>query len=308
MNQNTYQIIHRLTLGLEGILNGFHGVRRFTVLASGIGISAFLAITPVALGDDDKSEKSSGSDSNAASKSESANGFSTPSMLTEKISDGGGSINLLKDVNASDLQAYLQKSGAAYLGVNLNEESRGKGSGDSVGAAIKGVELVLTTTTGTVSFKDFYTGCTAELRESGSKTAEKFQTLLGKASNGSESEKAKESGSSKFDDVLQIRNVQFTGTLLSAKLNVSFLKTDDRDGEGNESFFNYSGGDKEFALLNEETAKEVKKQTASAVAAPSAVKFELDAPVAPVPGAPAPPLAVLAMLGGVLAWKARRRE
>lgn len=300
MNQNNTSITHQPDSGREGILHGFNTARRITALALGLGISAFLSITPVVLGDDGESVKNS--------ESKSATSFSTPSVLTEKMSDGGGSINLLKDINASDLQAYLQKGGSAYLGVNLNEESRGKGSGDSVGAAIKSVELVLTTTTGTVSFKDFYTGCTAELRESGSKTAEKFQTLLGKASKGSENEKSNESGSSKFDDVLQIRNVQFTGTLLSAKLEVSFLKTEDHDGEGNESFFNYSGGDKEFALINESTAKEVKKQTASTAAAPSSGKFEFDAPSAPVPGAPAPPLGVLAMLGGVLAWKARRRE
>src|SRR5512133_2698255 len=44
-----------------------------------------------------------------------------PAVLTDRIYQGSGTINLLKDVSSSTLQSYLQNNGIARLGVDLNE-------------------------------------------------------------------------------------------------------------------------------------------------------------------------------------------
>ena len=103
------------------------------------------------------------------------------------------------------------------------------------------------------------------------------------------------------------------GTLLSASLNVTFLKTAQTGIEGNETFFDFSNGFEDFALLGKQDAALLEAANFGVEAAPSGVSYSEQAPTItfeeaglPTPGAPAPPLIVLAALGAVAVWKARK--
>ena len=230
-----------------------------------------------------------------------------PTILTDKIYQGSGTINLLKDVSAANLQSYLQQNGGALLGVDVNENLAGNEMRDSVGIAIKNIELVITTTTGTMTFRDFYTSTTAMIREAGSATPQQFYTLFGTAGSSAINGGTTDFDPTKMDDVLEIRNVAFTGTLLSAQLNVTFLTTANTRVQGNESFFDYSNGPEDFALIDRAAAQVIETTGAGLAAAPDGVTYVAQPPPPVVPGAPAPPVMVLAMLGGLLAWRARNR-
>ncbi|MEI8042914.1 MAG: hypothetical protein WCL11_16000 [Verrucomicrobiota bacterium] len=238
-----------------------------------------------------------------------------PTVLTDKIYQGSGTINLLKDVSAANLQSYLQQNssalfgvnGGAFFGVDLNENLSGNETRDSIGVAIKNVELVLRTTSGTMTFRDFYTSTTAMITESGAPAPQRFYTLFGTAGNSTLNGATTNFDPTKMEDVLQIRNVAFTGSILSAQLNVNFLTTASTKVQGNETFFDYSGGPEVFALMGRSAANTVDANGAGVSGAPSSVTYSASSQAATaLPGAPSPPLGVLAMLGGLLAWRARR--
>jgi hypothetical protein len=239
-----------------------------------------------------------------------------PTTLTDKIYKGNGTINLLKDISAANLQNYLTSNGSLFLGADLNEAESGNESRDSVGVAIKQLELVVTTTAGTFSFKDFVTSTTAMIRESGAASAQQFYTMFGKGGSSQLTGGPTGPDLASVDDVIRIRNVSFRGTLLSASLNVAFVDTAKSKTQGNETFFDYSGGFEDFALLGKKEALTVETANAGVAAAPSSVIYtlagptitavEIDPPTAP--GAPVPPLGLLLAMGAVVVWKCRRGE
>jgi hypothetical protein len=101
-----------------------------------------------------------------------------PTVLTDKIRDGSGVVDLFKDTTSAELSSYLS-SGVMFLGVDVNEHAAGLESQSSAGIAIKQVELVLTTADGDISFTDFYTNTTAMIQEAGASEAQEFYTLFG---------------------------------------------------------------------------------------------------------------------------------
>jgi hypothetical protein len=170
-----------------------------------------------------------------------------PTILSDKIQKGSGVMDIVKDVTTEELEVYLS-DGNVYLGVDLNEDAGGNESADSLGVAIAQMELVLETTDGEFTFSEFYTNTTAMILEEGASDAREFYTMFG--STGSNEISGSTSGFdlSQFDDVVEIRNVDYTGEILSAEIRVSFVDT---SGDGsNEAFFDYSDGFEEFALLN----------------------------------------------------------
>lgn len=229
-----------------------------------------------------------------------------PTTLTDRIYEGSGSINLLKDVSAANLQNYLTSGGTMILGADLNESAAGNEIRDSVGVAIKQMQLIITTTAGTFTFGDFWTSSTAMIREAGSATASEFYTLFGR--NGSGTINGGTTGFSveNFDDVLEIRNIAFSGTILSAKLNVNFVTTASTRVQGNETFFDYSGGFEDFALIGNKEAYALQTQGSGLSTLSSSVAYTRQTVAAP--GAPAPPMLLLAGLGGLVAWKYRRQK
>lgn len=235
-----------------------------------------------------------------------------PTVLTDKIYQGSGTINLLKDVSAEALQAYLKQNSGALLGVDLNENPVGNETKDSVGLAIKNVELVLTTTTGTTTFRDFYTSTTAKITEAGSAAPQEYYTLFGRSGSSSLNGGTSDFDPSRLEDVLEIRNVAFSGTLVGAQLKVTFLQTATSKADNNESFFDFSSGPEDFALIDQATAQVIEKAAAGLATAPSSIAFTTEpiasnSPTPVAPGAPSPPLTVLALLGGIIAWKAHSR-
>ncbi|NIP27118.1 MAG: hypothetical protein GWN81_20500, partial [Phycisphaerae bacterium] len=56
------------------------------------------------------------------------------------------------------------------------------------------------------------------------------------------------------DDVIEITDINFSGEILGAQINVTFLDTANNAGD-NEEFFDYSAGFEQFAILSEADAQ-----------------------------------------------------
>lgn len=226
-----------------------------------------------------------------------------PSVLTDTISQGAGTIDVLKDVSAGALDEYLDANGKLILGIDVNENASGNESSTSMGIAIESLALVLTTTTGTFTFNDFYTSTTASLVAAGSTTAKNYYTAFGQSGSSNINGSTSTFNLSAFDDVIYLNVGVYSGTILSASLQVQFLQT--APTGSNNAFFDYSGGFEDLALLGAADANTLEAANIGTASAPSTVTFASQtlAPVPPTPtspGGPAPPLPILAGLAGLL--------
>ena len=221
-----------------------------------------------------------------------------PTVLSDKIMKGEGAINLLKDIAASDLKNYLDANKSLILAVDANESAEGNESRNSVGVGIKQMQLIIKTTTGTYTFNDVFTSTSAMIRESDSSAAREFYTLFG--INGS-SQITGNSDAIHFDDVVQIRNVNVAGSILSAHLEVKFIDTAQTRIQNNESFFDYSGGFEQFAIVSARQANTIEGANSGVADAPSSISYKTT-PIAynTVPGSPVPPLVAVAALGTLI--------
>jgi hypothetical protein len=228
-----------------------------------------------------------------------------PTVITDKIYKGSGVIDLMKDVSGAELEQYINTNGGLLLGIDLNDNAAGNETSSSVGMAIKQMEFVLTTSDGVFTFDEFYTSTTALIQEAGAASAQEFHTLFG--TMGSNNINGGTSGFdiSIFDDVIEMKNVSFTGDILDAQLNVTFLDTANTGVEGNETFFDFSDGFEDFAILTEEDAQLLEEANIGVEAAPETVTFTQ--PSAP-PGAPLPPWPAIAALGFLFLFRNHRHE
>lgn len=231
-----------------------------------------------------------------------------PITLTDKIYKGEGSIDLMKDLGTADLSSYLNSNGELKLGLDVNENQSGNESSSSIGIAIKEIELVITTSAGQFSFNDFYTNTAAMILESGSTEAKEYYTAFGQSGSSQLTGGSSDFDLGSLDDVITLSGISYEGTLLSATLNVTFLGTSTQGGE-NESFFDFSGGFEDFALLGEQDATILESADIGIEAAPTQIVYqETSIPAPPVPassGAPAPPLFFLVALGALYLIKVR---
>lgn len=253
--------------------------------------------------------------------------------LTDTIKKGDGVIDIMLDVSSGDLAKYFnQTGGLMLLGADVNEDNSGNESRDSLGVAIKQAQLSLTTTAGDFTFKDFFTSTSAMLRENGSSTYNEYQTLFGQAG----SSNITGTGTldiSKFDDVMWLENIKFDGEITSAKLSISFVPTPTRNPSVAESFFDFSGGFEDFALLSAADAILLEEANIGVANAPKGLEFTSNdsvvsaiakasspaqaptvvappsssAPIVAPPAAPAPPFVVAACMGLLLLWKKRNQ-
>jgi hypothetical protein len=223
-----------------------------------------------------------------------------PTVLTDKVRQGDGLIDILTDVSGEELTTYLE-GGTLYLGVDLNEDASGLESSLSSGVAIKEMELVIQTTAGDFSFTDFYTNTTALIQEAGTTDAQEFYTLFG--STGSNELTSSSSGFdiSSFDDVVEIQNIDFQGEIIGAQLRVSFLDT--ATAGDNEDFFDYSNGFEEFAILSSPDATLLDSAAIGVSDSPTALAYDVSAPS----GTPEPPFLLLLAIPGLILWRCRRR-
>lgn len=242
--------------------------------------------------------------------------------LSEKIYRGDGVIDLLKDIGGSELTQYFNQSGGLLLlGADINEDNSGNESRSSQGVAIKQVQLSISTNAGDFTFSDFFTNTTAMLREAGGTTSSEYYTMFGQGGS-SQLTGAGGFDLTSFDDVLWMEKIILTGTITRAELSITFLETPTSRPTAAESFFDFSGGFEDFALLATADAILLEKAAIGASAAPSGVEFTTtatsvadaisavapppdDSPFTGPPAAPAPPWVVVAGLAGLLLLKPR---
>jgi hypothetical protein len=199
-------------------------------------------------------------------------GADIPVVLTDKIYQGSGVIDLMKDATGTQLAQYLGANGRLLLGVDVNENASGNESSTSQGIAIKSVQLLITTAQGAFSFSDIFTNTTALLTEAGSSTAQTYQTLFGQGGSSQITGSTSGFDLSKFDDVLEVRNVAVSGTITSAKLVVNFLDTGNSNG-ASQTFFDFSGGFEDFALLAPKDAQILEAAAIGTTGVSSTVTF-----------------------------------
>jgi hypothetical protein len=199
-----------------------------------------------------------------------------PTVLTDTIKSGSGIIDVMKDVSPAELESALS-GGTLFLGADLNEDASGLEKSTSQGVAIKEMELILQTTAGDFSFTDFYTNTTALILEAGSDQAAEFNTLFGQTGSSELSSSVSGFDLSTFDDVIEIRNIDFDGDILGAQIRVSFLDTAPKAGD-NESFFDYSAGFEDFAILAEADARILDNANVGLADAPTTVTYTASAP------------------------------
>lgn len=243
-------------------------------------------------------------------------------IFSDKIRHGNGTINLLSNISGSELTQYFnQTGGLLLLGANLKEANSGYESSRSVGVAIRDVQLSISTASGDFTFGDFFTSTTALLRGSGSADPGEYFTMFGQ--NG----RSDLVGGGGFDlasmnDVLWMENILLSEDITRAEMRVTFVDTPKRNATATESFFDFSGGFEEFALLSVADAVLLEKAAIGEGAAPSAISFSsgrsaVDAihsaqsagnGITNPPAAPAPPWMVVAGLAGLLLLKQNKKH
>jgi len=223
-----------------------------------------------------------------------------PTVLTDKIRKGDGIIDIFKDVGSASLQDHLQ-GGTLMLGVDLNEDASGVESSTSAGVAIKQLELLIQTSNGDFTFSDFYTNTTALIQETGTTAAQQFYTLFGTGGSNQLTGSTSNFDISTFDDVIQINDINFTGTITGAQLRVTFLDT--ADSGANESFFDYSAGYEELAILTSADATLLESADIGLGSdTPQSVTYDLSAPS----GTPEPEWYLLLIIPVIVLWRKYR--
>lgn len=224
-----------------------------------------------------------------------------PTVLTDTIRNGDGVIDVLNDASGAELEEYLQ-SGTLYLGVDLNEAASENESSTTSGVAIKEMELIITTTEGDFSFTEFYTNTTAMIQEDGGTGAEEYNTLFGSAGGSDITGSTSDFNLSAFDDVIILDNIEFSGEITGATLRVTFLDT--AATGANETFFDYSAGFEEFAILSSTDAATLEAANIGlGDAAPTNITYSVDSPS----GTPEPVWFILLILPAILLWRHHSR-
>lgn len=232
-----------------------------------------------------------------------------PTVLTDTVKSGTGTIDVMKDVTAAELEAALS-SGTLLLAADLNETSSAPESSTSQGVAIEELELILTTTEGTFTFSTYYTNTTALIVPQGSTTATEYYTLFGQTGSNQLTSSTSTFDLSQFDDVIEIQNVSYTGEILDAQINIKLLDTAVRTGD-TEQFFDYSAGFEEFAIVLVQDANTLDSANIGLADAPSTVTYTASTPsggdIAAPSGAPEPHWLLLGAIPAMLLARRQRR-
>jgi hypothetical protein len=231
-----------------------------------------------------------------------------PTVLTDTIKSGSGIIDVMKDASGAELEDALS-GGTLYLGADLNEDASGLEKSTSQGVAIKEVELILQTTEGDFSYTNFYTNTTAMILESGATEAAEYNTLFGQTGSSQISSTVDGFDLSSFDDVIEIRDISYTGDITGAQIRVSFLDTANKAGD-NEEFFDYSAGFEDFAILAQADAQLLDNADIGFADAPTTVTYTASAPsggnIAAPSGAPEPHWLLLGAVPLILLSRKKR--
>ena len=198
--------------------------------------------------------------------------------LTDTVKSGTGSINLLKDISGAQLAQQISSSGKLFFGMDINENASGNENSNSIGVALQSVELTVTTTTGTYRFSNCATNTTAVLSQAGSSGLNTYHTLFGQIGSSQLTSGSTGFDLGAFDDVLVLNNVAFTGDVLSATMSLRLLDTGSSRA-ANDTFFDFSGGYEDLALLNMADAYALESANIGVAGAPSGVTYSTTTPV-----------------------------
>lgn len=207
--------------------------------------------------------------------------------LSDTVSKGRGTINLLKNISADQFQKQVSSTGNLFFGMDVNEDLSGAESRTSAGVALERVELVVKTTTGSYKFTNFSTSTSTMLNggDDDGNDSKSYYTLFGQAGSSEITSSTKSFDLSSFDDVIALKNVKFDGQVLSAEMDVRLLDTSGcKDANG--AFFDFSGGFEDLALLSPEDAQVLEKANIGLSGAPKTVTFAQETPVVPVADLP----------------------
>ena len=177
--------------------------------------------------------------------------------LTDTVKQGIGAINLLKDVNASTLEAFrTDNAGKLVFAVDINENASGLETSKSQGVAVKSVVLEVTFVGGSKkSYTRFWTETQALIVPDsvGAAGRNNFYTLLGDAGSSRVSQNGK-IGSTYFDSTIKVEVAENLSTATAVVLKVELLRTDPALGDP-ENFYDYSGGFEDLAIVTQAVAK-----------------------------------------------------
>jgi len=139
------------------------------------------------------------------------------------------------------------------------------------------------------------------IQESGAAQAQEFFTMFGSSGGSQITGSTSNFDMSQFDDVIEIRDISFTGDIYGAELRMTFLET---SGTGaNETFFDYSAGYEEFAILTRTDAGILDSANIGlGDSAPQTIAYSQDNLAAPS-GTPEPPLFLLLIIPAVFFWR-----
>lgn len=190
----------------------------------------------------------------------------TSARLADVIrANGRGDINLMMSqggvpISATQLEQYRQQNTDTTLGferkylslgIDVNENNKGSETSNAQGITIASVSITVTRASGTTVYTTYRTRTQALIAPAGTTTRNRYYTALG------------ESGSSRITGSNQIQN-QFDSTLdlfvpdsladvTAATLQIVLLDVNKTLGDP-ESFYDYSGGFEDLALLTQQDA------------------------------------------------------
>jgi hypothetical protein len=139
--------------------------------------------------------------------------------------------------------------------------------------------------------------------EADATAAAEYHTLFGQTGSSQISSTTEGFDLSTFDDVIEIRNIGYTGSIIGAQLSITFLDTAKKAGD-NEAFFDYSAGFEDFAILSSADAQLLDNANIGLDEAPTTISYTASTPsggsIAAPSGTPEPSWFLLAGLPLVL--------
>lgn len=176
-------------------------------------------------------------------------------------SNGIGNINLFtpsspsRVINGATLEAFRQdNNGVLAFAVDVNEAANGQEKASSQGVALDTVSLVVVIEGVTHTFTTFSTQTTSLLAKGTQTTRQAYYTLIGdtgsaRITNSSTSDIS----NSDFDATLRVPVDIDLSNASSARLDITFLTTNQSLGDP-ESFYDFSNGYEDIAIVSEEDA------------------------------------------------------
>lgn len=169
--------------------------------------------------------------------------------LTDRIVQGVGEIDLLKDVTAAQLETYrLDNQSTLVFGVDINEAANGSEKRETQGVTVEDTYLqVVFAGGGTQTYQVYWTQTQAFVSPGASSDRASYYTLLGET--GSSRITAANAVQEAFDSTLAVQVPDSLAGVSSAILVVRLLEVNSKLGDP-EGFYDFTAGFEDLALLS----------------------------------------------------------